>query len=314
MRKKNKMTQPERYYSFSNYLKQTFGKKIYKLSFNGGMTCPNRDGKIGTKGCIFCSEGGSGDFAVNLNRDISCAIEEAKKKVAGKTTNDSGYIAYFQSYTNTYASVERLKELFLPLINREEIVALSIGTRPDCLPDDVISFIGELCKIKPVFVELGLQSIHESTAKFIRRGYKTEVFDKAVQKLNAVNAKVVVHLILGLPYENEQMILQSVEHISKLNIHGVKLQLLHVLKNTDLNELYKNGDFSTLSLNEYIDLLAKCVELLPPNMVIHRLTGDAPKNILVAPEWSANKKLVLNSITKRFNELNVVQGKTFNKK
>ncbi|MBR3864428.1 MAG: TIGR01212 family radical SAM protein [Clostridia bacterium] len=313
MRRKNKMTQPERYYSFSSYLKQTFGKKIYKLSFDGGMTCPNRDGKIGRKGCVFCSEGGSGDFAVSLNCGIDLAIETAKQKVAKKTTENSGYIAYFQSYTNTYASVDRLKELFLPLIKREEIVALSIGTRPDCLPNEVVSLIGDLCKIKPVFVELGLQSIHESTAQFIRRGYESKIFDDAVQKLNAVGAKVVVHLILGLPYENEQMILQSVKHISKLNIHGVKLQLLHVLQNTNLCDLYNNGIFETLSLNEYIDLLAKCVELLPPDMVIHRLTGDAPKSILVAPKWSANKKMVLNSITKRFNELNVIQGKNFNK-
>ena len=312
MRGKNKITQPERFFSFSKYLKNTFGKKIYKLSFDGGMTCPNRDGKIGTSGCIFCSEGGSGDFAVSLNHGVDYAISLAKEKVANKTGENCGYIAYFQSYTNTYAPVSKLKELFLPLINHNEIVALSIGTRPDCLDDEVISLIGELCKIKPVFVELGLQTIHENTAKFIRRGYELNVFDKAVEKLNNVGAKIVVHLILGLPHESEEMILESVSYLAKQKIHGVKLQLLHVLKNTDLATLYNQGVFNTFTLNEYVKLVAKCVELLPPNIVIHRLTGDAPKNILIAPTWSANKKLVLNSITKYFNDNSIKQGNKFN--
>lgn len=307
MRGKYKEKQITRYFSFSNYLINTFGEKVYKLCFDAGMTCPNRDGKISYGGCIFCSEGGSGDFAVKLEGDISLAVERAKRLVSDKGANK--FIAYFQSYTNTYAPIEQLEKIFLPIIKRDDIVALSIATRPDCLPNDVIELISKLCKIKPVFVELGLQTIHENTAKFIRRGYQTPIFDSAVKKLNAVGANVVAHLILGLPGESEEMILQSVKHIANSKIHGVKLQLLHILKNTDLALFYQENNFKVLSQEEYVSLLAKCVELLPSDMVIHRFTGDAPKKLLIQPLWSANKKAVLNAITKYFSNNNVIQGK-----
>ncbi len=308
MRGKNKIKKIERYYSFSNFLKEKFNKKVYKISLSGGMTCPNRDGTIGTRGCIFCSQGGSGDFACDIKLGMDQAIEEGKRKVKAKT-NEDAFIAYFQSYTNTYAPRDYLKNLFLPVIMRDDIVALAIGTRPDCLSEEIIELIDELNKIKPVLVELGLQTIHENTALFIRRGYPLSTFDEAVEKLKAINVHTVVHLILGLPGESEEMILQSVDHLAKLRIDGVKLQLLHVLKDTDLAEYYLNGNFQTLEKEEYFELLAKCVERLPKTTVIHRLTGDAPKKLLISPLWSANKKEVLNGIYAHFEKNNVIQGK-----
>ena len=303
--------QIKRYYSFSDYLKQTFGEKVYKLSLDIGLTCPNRDGTKGTRGCIFCSEGGSGDFAEKCDLDINKAIENAKSRIKQKT-DATKFIAYFQSYTNTYGKTEYLEKVFTQAIKRDDIVAISIATRPDCLEDDKINLIKNLCKIKPVFIELGLQTIHEETARFIRRAYPLSTFDEAIEKLKETGAKTVVHLILGLPYESEEMMLESVKYVANKNVDGIKLQLLHVLKNTDLAQLYLNENFKTLSQEEYINLLAKCIEVLPKNTVVHRLTGDAPKKILLAPQWSANKKQVLNAITKYFNLYDVMQGKNFN--
>ena len=310
MRGKYKTKQPIRYLSFSDYLKQRFNTKVYKLALDGGMTCPNRDGSKGNKGCIFCSAGGSGDFSVDARQNLDIAFEKAKEKVKSKTSQNA-FIAYFQSYTNTYAPIEYLENLFIPVINRNNVVALSIGTRPDCLPPEVISLIKRLCQIKPVFVELGLQSIHAESARFIRRGYELECFDEAVKNLKEVGANVVVHLIMGLPGEDKTQMLESVKYIANSNIDGVKLHLLHVLKNTDLAKHYLNGDFKTLTKDEYYDILADAIELLPPNVVIHRLTGDAPKKLLIAPEWSANKKDVLNGMHKYFNERDIMQGKHF---
>ena len=291
------------YYSLNEYLTDRFGEKVYKLSLDGGMTCPNRDGTISTGGCIFCSEGGSGDFAQCLCEDVDIQIEKAKTRVSKKFKGDK-FIAYFQSYTNTYQKPEYLEALFTKAIENDCIAALSIGTRPDCLGDEVLNLLERLNRIKPVFVELGLQTIHESTAKLINRGYSLPVFDSAVKRLKEIGINVVVHLILGLPGENEEMILQSVEYVVKSGADGIKLQLLHVLKGTKLHKMYLNGEFRTLEKEEYIALLVKCIKTIPNDIVIHRLTGDAPKKILVAPLWSADKKDVLNSINRELKKLN----------
>lgn len=290
------------YYSLNEYLTKRFGEKVYKLSLDGGMTCPNRDGKIGTGGCIFCSEGGSGDFAEKICEDVDIQIEKAKERVKKKYRGDK-FIAYFQNYTNTYADIEYLERLFYKAISNDSIVALSIGTRPDCLGEEVLSLLEKLNRIKPVFVELGLQTIHESTARLINRGYTLPVFDKAVRNLKEIGINVVVHLILGLPHETEEMILKSVEYVCKSGADGIKLQLLHVLKNTRLEAMYLNGEFEVLGKEEYISLLIKCIKIIPNNIVIHRLTGDAPKKLLTAPLWSADKKDVLNSINRELKKM-----------
>lgn len=294
------------YYSLNKYLKNTFGEPIYKLSLSGGMTCPNRDGKIGRRGCIFCSEGGSGEFAAKPG-DINEQIEQAKSLIGGKT-KAKRFIAYFQPYTNTYADVAYLEKLFTSAIQREDIAALSIATRPDCLEREKIELLQRLNKIKPVFVELGLQTIKESTAKYIRRGYSLEVYDEAVRNLKAVGVNIVVHLILGLPGESREDMLNSLRYVAKSGVHGVKLQLLHILKGNDLAAEYDKDPFPLLSLDEYAELICDCIELIPKDMVIHRITGDGDKKLLIAPMWSANKKLVLNTINKRLRERKVVQG------
>lgn len=285
------------YYSLNKYLRDTLGDKIYKLSLNAGFTCPNRDGKLGTKGCIFCSAGGSGDFAESSSLSITQQIERAKERVAKKIKSGK-YIAYFQAYTNTYAPVEILKSKYMEAVNHRDIVALSVATRPDCLGDDVLKLLDEINKIKPVFVELGLQTIHERTARYIRRGYTLDVYDKAVSDLKKIGVNTVVHLILGLPGETKQDMLDSVKYVCESGIDGVKLQLLHVLKNTDLEKDYAQGKFKTLEMDEYLDILKSCVDIIPDNIVIHRLTGDGAKKDLISPLWSADKKKVLNAINK----------------
>ncbi len=285
------------YYSLNKYLRDTFGDKVYKLSLNAGFTCPNRDGKLGTKGCIFCSAGGSGDFAESSSLSIAQQIEKGKERVA-KKIKSSKYIAYFQAYTNTYAPVEILKSKYMEAVNHKDIVALSVATRPDCLGDDVLKLLDEINKIKPVFVELGLQTIHERTARYIRRGYTLDVYDKAVSDLKKIGVNTVVHLILGLPGETKQDMLDSVKYVCESGIDGIKLQLLHVLKNTDLEKDYAQGKFKTLEMDEYLDILKSCVDIIPDNIVIHRLTGDGAKKDLISPLWSADKKKVLNAINK----------------
>ena len=297
--------------SFNNAMKSRFGCKIYKLTLSGGMTCPTRDGTLGTRGCIFCSAKGSGEFAVKPCEDISIQLKAARELIAHKVKNGK-YIAYFQDYTNTYAPVERLRHLFTEAIKPDDIVALSVATRPDCLPDDVIELLAELNQAKPIFVELGLQTIHESTAEYIRRGYKLEVFEEAVRKLKAMGIEVIVHIIIGLPYETEEMIYDTIRYLAKMKINGIKLQLLHVLEDTDLAEEYRQGKFEVLTMDKYIDILENCVRMLPPETVIHRLTGDGAKKDLIAPLWSADKKNVLNTINKRFKEHNVSQGSLYN--
>ena len=286
-----------KYYSLNNYLRNTFGDKVYKLSLNGGFTCPNSDGTIDTRGCIFCSEGGSGDFAESSLLSITEQIEQGKKRVKNKIKSGK-YIAYFQAFTNTYAPVEILRKKFFEAIRHKDIVALSIATRPDCLDDDILSLLDELNKIKPVFVELGLQTIHEKSAEYIRRGYPLSVYDKAVKKLKAIGINIVVHVILGLPNESKTDMLETVSYVCKSGIDGIKLQLLHILKNTDLANEYYRGNVKTLELDEYIDIVKACVEIIPSDIVIHRLTGDGAKKDLIAPLWSADKKNVLNKINK----------------
>ncbi len=310
----------KRYYSLDYYLKQTFGEKIYKIALDGGMTCPNRDGTLGTRGCIFCSTGGSGDFAAprcaSVTQQINTAIEGIQK---AKTTGNK-FIAYFQSYTNTYAPVDYLRQLFTEAIHHPSIAALSIGTRPDCLPKDVLELLEQLNQIKPVWVELGLQTIHEKTAQFIRRGYPLSVFEKAVKDLKERKIIVIVHTILGLPFETREDILATIDYIGRKPVDGIKLQLLHVLKGTDLaeymeewNTLSIEGTSTKLpSMEEYTDLVISCLERLPQHIVVHRITGDGPKKLLLAPLWSGNKKASMNHINKELKTRDTWQGKCYN--
>lgn len=289
------------YLSFNKYLKDKFGQKVYKISLDGGFTCPNRDGKAGTRGCIFCSKGGSGDFAESREMSITEQIESGKKKVEKKIKSGK-YIAYFQAFTNTYAPVEMLRQKYEEAINHPDIVALSIATRPDCLGDDVLRLLDEMNKIKPVFVELGLQTIHQKSAKYIRRGYDLSVYDKAVRDLKEIGVNVVVHVILGLPNESENDMLETVKYVCESGANGIKLQLLHVIDGTDLAKDYEKGLFKTLEFDEYVNLIVKCVKIIPKDIVIHRLTGDGAKKDLIAPLWSADKKRVLNAINKALRE------------
>lgn len=298
------------YYSLNEYLRRRFGGPVYKLSLNGGMTCPNRDGKIDTRGCIFCSAGGSGEFAASAGLDIDKQIESAKCLVTGKTKAES-FIAYFQPFTNTYADVSYLENIFMQAIVRDDICALSVATRPDCLENDKLELLSRLNKIKPVFVELGLQTVHSRTASYIRRGYELDVFDKAVTDLKSIGINVVVHIILGLPGESREDMLESVSYVAHSGADGIKLQLLHLLKGTDLAAEYEKEPFHILTLDEYTDLICDCIGLLPPDMVVHRITGDGDKKLLIEPQWSGNKRLVLNTINKALRERNVIQGSKF---
>lgn len=296
------------YYSLNHYLKETYGEKIYKVSLDGGMTCPNRDGTIGTAGCIFCSEGGSGDFAssrtLSVSRQIGAGISLLSRKSAGHK-----FIAYFQAYTNTYAPVEYLRKIFTEAISHPDVVILSIATRPDCLSGEILDLLAELNRIKPVWIELGLQTIHPDSAEFINRGYPLSCFDSALSELKLRGIPVVVHVILGLPGETEEDMLKTTDYLASAGIQGIKLQLLHVLKNTVLAECFSRGEFDVLTFEGYIDTLIRCIEHLPEEIIIHRITGDGPKNLLIAPQWSSNKKLVLNTIHRELKTRNSWQGK-----
>lgn len=294
------------YYSLNEYLKTTFGEKVYKISLNGGMTCPNRDGTLSSKGCIFCSKGGSGEFSADKLLSVTEQIEQAKQRIKTKT-DCKRFIAYFQPFTNTYADVSYLHKIFYEAIENPDIAVLSIATRPDCLGKDVLLLIDELNKIKPVWVELGLQTIHKKTSDYIRRCYELELYNDAVNALKKIDVTVITHIILGLPFETKEMMLESVKYAGERS-NGIKLQLLHVLKDTDLLTDYNSGLFKTMSMEEYIDILCDCIEILPKDVVIHRLTGDGDKKLLVSPLWSADKKRVLNSINKAFKERNIEQG------
>ena len=299
------------YHSLDYELKRQFGRKIYKLSLDGGMTCPNRDGTIATGGCIFCSEGGSGDFAAPRHGSVSLQIEAAMGQVEQKMPHGAGgpYIAYFQSYTNTYAPAPYLKQLFGEAVSHPAIAALSIGTRPDCLGPEVVDLLRELNRIKPVWVELGLQTIHPATADFIRRGYGLPVFEDALTRLKSAGLTVITHVILGLPGESRAMMMETVDYLAHSPLDGVKLQLLHILKGTGLADYYRDSPFPVFTMEDYIECVIDCVELLPPEITIHRLTGDGPKSLLIAPLWSGNKRLVLNTLHRRFRERNTWQGR-----
>lgn len=295
------------YYSLNDYCKQTFGEKVYRLSLNGGMTCPNRDGTLSFGGCTFCSEGGSGDFSADYTMSISTQIAQAKEKIKQKTSC-SKFIAYFQAYTNTYAPISHLRRIFMEAIQEPEIVALSIGTRSDCLSDEVLDLLTELSHKKPVWVELGLQTIHNATLQRLNTHTTVEQFDTAVQKLTSRGIFVIAHVILGLPGESKEMMLETVKHVGNSGIWGIKLQLLHILRQTKLALEYEKEPFPLFELEEYCDLVVDCLEYLPPEMVIHRLTGDGPRKLLIAPLWSTDKKRVLNTIHKRLKERNTCQG------
>lgn len=374
----------ERYYTLNQYLRERFGQKVYKLALDGGMSCPNRDGTLGYGGCIFCSAGGSGEFAVKaaeidsgisangseavkaseidssisasgseavkaaktnsgisanwrkegtiLTGSVTAQIEQAKARICQKTNAES-FIAYFQSYTNTYAPVEYLRQIFMEAICHPQVAVLSIATRPDCLPPDVLQLLMELNQIKPVWVELGLQTIQERTARLIRRGYELSCYENAVAALRKAGIEVITHVILGLPGETKANMLETVAYLAEnvqdsepwggqrtlpafpssasYRTQGIKLQLLHVLEGTDLAVSYRNGEFQSLAMEEYLDILFACLEILPPEMVVHRITGDGPKKILIAPAWSGNKKMVLNTIRREMKQREIWQGNQY---
>ena len=296
------------YHSLDYMLKQRFGEKVYKVTLNGRMSCPNRDGTIGHGGCIFCSAGGSGDFAADAALSITEQIDSQIALLSAKRPIHK-YIAYFQAYTNTYAPVDYLERIFSEALSHPGIVALSIGTRPDCLGQDVIALLSRLNRIKPVWVELGLQTIHEDTARYIRRGYPLSCFEDAFERLQGEGLETIVHTILGLPGESREDILKTMDYLSRKQIQGIKLQLLHVLQGTDLAADYLAGKFQVLDREEYLDLVADCLEHLDPSIVIHRVTGDGPKDLLIAPLWATRKREVLNLLHHRLKERHSYQGK-----
>ena len=296
------------YHSLDYELKKRFGEKVYRLALNGGMTCPNRDGTVGHGGCIFCSGGGSGEFASDPALSIREQIESGKERLSHKRPVNA-YIAYFQAFTNTYAPVEYLRKLFSEALAHPSVVALSIGTRPDCLGEDVLDLLNELNQRKPVWVELGLQTMHERTAAYIRRGYPLSCFEDAVQNLRKRQIEVIVHTILGLPGESEKDILETMQYLNGQDIQGIKLQLLHVLKGTDLAEDYVVGKFLVYESDLDLNLLIDCLEHLDPSIVIHRMTGDGPEKLLIAPLWASRKREVLNLLHHKMKVRNSWQGK-----
>ena len=283
------------YTSLNTYLRAKFGCKVYKVAINAGFTCPNRDGTKGYKGCIFCSQGGSGEFAGDPAMSVTEQIEQGKRLV-GKKIKNGKYIAYFQAFTGTYAPTDRLRELYMEAVSQPDIVILSIATRPDCLPEEVLDLLEEINKIKPVWVELGLQTIHERTAEYIRRGYPLSDYDRAVKALKQRGIEVITHVIIGLPGETKDEIKETVSYVVNSGVNGIKFQLLHVLEGTDLAEEYRQGKVVVPDMEEYVAFVKELVKLIPPEIVIHRLTGDGDKKLLIAPAWSADKKRVLNAI------------------
>ena len=299
------------YHSLDYMLRERFGEKVYKVTLNGGMSCPNRDGKLGTRGCIFCSAGGSGDFAADSSLSITEQIDRQISILSAKRPIHK-YIAYFQAFTNTYAPVEYLEKIFTEALSHPGIAALSIGTRPDCLGKDVVTLLSRLNRQKPVWVELGLQTIHEKTAAYIRRGYPLSCFEDAVRRLRSEDIEVIVHTILGLPGESTQDILNTMEYLNHQDIQGIKLQLLHVLRGTDLASDYEKGLFCTYERDEYISLVISCLEHLRPDMVIHRITGDGPKDLLISTLWASRKREVLNLLHHQMKENHNYQGRQTN--
>lgn len=300
----------KRYYSLDHFLRKEYGEKVYKITLNGGMTCPNRDGRVGTGGCIFCSAKGSGDFAGPAAMPISGQLARGKLQLMSKRPVHS-YIAYFQAFTNTYAPVEYLEKIFMEAISDPDVKILSIATRPDCLGPDVMELLKRLNRVKPVWIELGLQTIHAETAEYIRRGYPLSIFDTAVRNLRAEGIQVIVHVILFLPGETEEMMLDTIRYLNRSDIQGIKLQLLHILRGTDLARDYEQTPFHIPDMEEYIRLLGRCISSLNPDIVIHRLTGDGPKDLLIAPLWTGAKRTVLNRLNQYLKENDIWQGKEY---
>ena len=298
------------YLTLNAWCREHYGEKLYKIALDAGFTCPNRDGTLGSRGCIFFSQGGSGDFAARRDQSLEAQIEEGKRLLKNKHTGNS-YIAYFQAYTNTYAPLPKLRQIYMPAALHPEVAAISIATRPDCISTPVADFLRELSGIKPVWVELGLQTIHESTASYIRRGYSFSCFETALKELHRRQIPVIVHTILGLPFETEEMVLETMCCLNQYPISGIKLQLLHVLKHTDLAKDYLDGKFQVLSRDAYLSLVIRCLAQLRPDLVIHRLTGDGPKELLIAPLWSQAKRSVLNDLHHRLKEEQIWQGKDY---
>ena len=290
--------------TLNEYLKREYGIKVYKLALSTGATCPNRDGKVGTGGCIFCD--GSGSFAGVGS--IKEQIEEAKLKVKDKVKAETKYIAYFQSFTNTYGDETYLESLFMEAITHPDILILSIATRPDSISENMYFILERLSKIKTVWIELGLQTIYEKTATYINRCFELSTYDTCIKRLKEIGIKVIVHQILGLPYEDKAMMIETSKYIGLSGADGIKLHLLHILKNTKLATIYEKEKFHILSLYEYIDILFECIKVLPKEVVIHRLTGDGDKRYLLAPLWSGDKKKVLNTINRELKLRNIVQG------
>ena len=310
MNKKQPLWGDKPYVSLDYTLKQQYGHKVYRIALNGGMTCPNRDGSLSDRGCIFCSAGGSGDFAGDCNLSITEQLDQGIRDLEQKRPC-KGYIAYFQAYTNTYAPLPYLRKIFTEAISHPKVHLISIGTRPDCLSPEVVELLSELNRIKPVWVELGLQTIHEETATYIRRGYPLSCFEDALSRLRAQNLSVIVHVILGLPGESSEDMLDTVRYLAHRDIQGIKLQLLHILEGTDLATDYRQHPFPLFSQEEYCDFICRCIEQLPTHIAIHRLTGDGPSKDMIAPQWSLNKRSVLNQIHRTLKEQNTWQGRRF---
>lgn len=300
----------KRYYSLNYFLREKFGQKVFKISLDGGFSCPNRDGKVSTGGCIFCSERGSGDYAGSRCSSITEQFNDIKKVMEKKWKNGK-YIAYFQAYTNTYAPVEVLRKKYEEALAQEDVVALAIATRPDCLPPEVLELLEEMNKRVYTWVELGLQTSNDDTAKLINRGYKLSVFEEAVKNLRARGIDVVVHTIFGLPGESKEDMLRTIDYVAHKDVQGIKLHLLHLMENTPLVKLYEENKLEFLSQEEYVDLICKSIGRLPQNMVVHRLTGDAPRHSLIGPMWSLKKWEILNSIDNSLEVNGVYQGLYF---
>jgi uncharacterized protein len=302
----------KRYYSLNYFFRERFGEKVFKISLDAGFTCPNRDGRVSKGGCIFCSARGSGDFAGTKNDLVEQFYEI--KKIMNKKWKEGKYIAYFQAYTNTYAPIDVLREKYYSILDLEDVVGIAIATRPDCLPEEVLDLLQEIGKKKYLWVELGLQTIHEKTAQLINRGYSLDVYEEAIKKLKERNIEVVTHAILGLPGESKEDMLETVKFIAGTETQGIKLHLLHVMKGTAMARMYENGEMRLFEMDEYIDTIVDAVELLPESMVVHRLTGDSPRELLIGPMWSLKKWEVLNAIDKSFIDRDTWQGKKYSKK
>lgn len=300
----------KRYHSLNHFLRNKFGNKVFKISLDAGFSCPNRDGTISRGGCLFCSERGSGDFAGDRNFSISKQFEDIKEMMSKKWKSEK-YIAYFQAYTNTYASVEELRRKYDEALNQDGVEALAIATRPDCLDEGVLELLEEYNKKTYLWVELGLQTSNDETAKLINRGYRKEIFEEAVENLRDRGIDVVVHTIFGLPEETKENMLDTIRYVASKDVQGIKIHLLHLMKETPMVKLYEQGRLKFLEKEQYIDLICEAITLLPPEMVIHRLTGDAPRNLLIGPMWSLKKWEVLNAIDRKLREEEIYQGKNF---